>query len=446
MNGPSFRIAGIPVRIDLTFFLIVFVLGFGARSGTLLVAWVVIVTGSVLLHELGHALAFRRYGQEPQILLQGMGGLTSGSGAPLRPSHDIVVSLAGPLTGLILLGIPALVLARSSVELTPTWQTVVEDIVFVNLAWSLVNLLPVLPLDGGRTTAALWEAVTGKPGERQVHMLSVTVAGAAGLFALTRGYLFGTLFAGFFIAYNVSQLSAARNARLGSGLVEGWRALGRGEADAAEAAAERALADRPSAEIMVHAMELQAWARLAAGRPDDARAAVAHFPHGRVPSDLLTGTLELEARRSEEGLSHLLAVYASHDYGPAMPMAAAAVARAGLVDTFLDRLCAPGGPGPTAVADFAVHLHVAGRYDEAATANRRALDAADAFGDGGEARVAYNLACSHARAGQVGPALEWLERAVAAGFADIALLDSDPDLDGLRDDDRYRVLRARLGG
>src|SRR5919199_1626135 len=77
LSGPSFRVAGIPVRIDLTFLMMAFLLGWGARTGGLLLAWMVIVTASVLLHELGHAFAFRRFGQEPQILLQGLGGLTS---------------------------------------------------------------------------------------------------------------------------------------------------------------------------------------------------------------------------------------------------------------------------------------------------------------------------------------------------------------------------------
>lgn len=444
VGGPSFRIAGIPVRIDLTFFLIVVLLGFGARTGALLVAWIVIVTVSVLLHELGHAFAFRRYGQEPQILLQGMGGLTSGHGPPLRASNDLVVSLAGPLTGLILLGIPALLVSRASFDLTPAWRTVLDDVVFVNIAWSIVNLLPVLPLDGGRVTAALWSVVTRKDGLRQVHLLSVVVSVAAGLFALTQGYLFGAVFAGFFAAYNASQLSADRNARLGASLVDGWRALGQGDAATAEAAAQAALADRPSAEVMMHAMELQAWARLAQGRPADARAALERFPHGRTPSDLLAGTLELEDRRTDEGLALLVKVYATHDYGPALPMAAATMARRGLADVFVDRLLAAEGPGSTAVADFAVHLHIAGCFAEAANVGRRALDAASP-GEGTTAMTSYNLACSYARAGQTEPALDWLERAVDLGYNDVALLDRDPDLDALRGEPRYAALRARLG-
>jgi hypothetical protein len=58
--------------------------------------------------------------------------------------------------------------------------------------------------------------------------------------------------------------------------------------------------------------------------------------------------------------------------------------------------------------------------------------------------VAYDLACSHVRAGQADAALEWLERAAELGFVDGALLDTDPDLRTLHGDPRYERLRDRL--
>jgi Zn-dependent protease len=439
-SGPTFRIAGIPVRVDPSFLLIALFLGFGARSGGLLVAWVVIVFASVLLHELGHAVAFRRYGQEPSILLQGMGGLTSGSGEALPPRRDVVVSLAGPLTGLVLLGLPALWLTRNTSGLSSATHTILTDVVFVNIAWSVVNLLPVLPLDGGRVSAALWALRTGGEGRRQAHVLSVVVAAAGGLFALAEGYPFGAIFAGFFAAYNVSQLSAARNAELQQQLLGGWRALSRADHAAAASAAEAVLADRPSAVVMGQAMELLAWARLSSGDAEGARAAVERFPHGRAPDPFLLAALALDAGRSDDALDLLSRAYAHDGAGPAAPVVADAVVRAGLDRALVDRLLAPGGPGPSAVARFSVQLHAARRFTEAAAAGRRALDA----GSAEPGRVAYDLACSHARAGQADAALEWLERAAKLGFVDGALLDTDPDLRTLHGDPRYERLRDRL--
>lgn len=439
-NGLGFRIAGIPVRIDPTFLLIALLLGFGVRSGALLVSWVLIVTGSVLLHELGHAVAFRRYGQRPEILLQGMGGVTTGSGEPLTPRRDLVVSLAGPLTGMALLGLPALLLARTSDGLSADTETVLADLVFVNIAWSVLNLLPVLPLDGGRVSAALLNMVTGGAGQRPAHVISAVVAGAGGLYAMSAGYLFGAVFAGFFAFYNISQVSAARNVTLQQGLVEGWQALRRGDTRTAAAAAERALADRPSAEVMATAMELLAWSRLAEGDRAGAQAAIAHYPHGGTPDGFLLAALEVDAGRSDEALDRLVAAYRQESTGLAAATVADGVARAGLDRMLVDRLLGPGGPGPDAVARLAVHLHEAGRYDEAAEAGQRAFDS----GADGGGRVAYNLGCSLARAGHDDAALDWLERAASAGFADLALLDGDPDLDDLRSHERFRRLRARF--
>ncbi len=439
-SGLAFRISGIPVRIDPTFLLIAVLLGFGVRSGALLVSWVAIVTGSVLLHELGHAVAFRRFGQRPEILLQGMGGVTTGSGEPLTPKRDLVVSLAGPLTGMALLGVPALVLARSSDGFSTDMETILSDLVFVNIAWSVLNLLPVLPLDGGRVSAAVLNMLTGGAGQRPAHLLSAVVAGAGGVFAMSTGYLFGAVFAGFFAFYNISQLSAARNVTLQQGLVEGWQALRRGDTRTAASAAERALADRPSAEVMAMAMELLAWARLADGDRTGAQDAIAHFPHGHTPDGFLLAALEVDAGRSDEALDRLVAAYRDDRAGLAAAAVADGVARAGLDRMLVDRLLGPGGPGPDAVARLAVHLHEAGRYDEAADAGRRAFDS----GADGGGRVAYNLACSLARAGHEAVALDWLERALTAGFADLALIDGDPDLDRLRSNERFQGLRERF--
>jgi len=107
---PQFSIAGVPVRIEWSFWLIAVFLGFDARSGWLLLAWVVIVLVSILVHEFGHAVALRIYHQKPRVVLHAFGGLTYGSSAYRSRTQSIVVSAAGPLTALLLLGVPAYLL------------------------------------------------------------------------------------------------------------------------------------------------------------------------------------------------------------------------------------------------------------------------------------------------------------------------------------------------
>ena len=63
-RGPRLQVAGIPVRIEPTFFLVLVLLGL-PQPWFHVVSWVVIATASVLLHELGHAVAFRAYGVKP---------------------------------------------------------------------------------------------------------------------------------------------------------------------------------------------------------------------------------------------------------------------------------------------------------------------------------------------------------------------------------------------
>lgn len=440
-TGPSFRLAGIPVRIDVTFFVIAVMLGLGARSGGLLVAWVAVVFLSVLIHEMGHAIAFRRFGVPPEILLQGTGGLTYGTQEkPLTAAQRITMSLAGPLTGLVLIGLPALWLHRSAANLSPTWDTILADVVFVNLAWSIVNLLPVLPLDGGQVAAALLSQRSGEKATRQAHVLSAAVAAAAGLFALSRGYPFGAVYAGFFAGYNLSRLAAARNADLKVELVDGWRALARGDAEESAAIAQRVLADRPSAAMMAGANELLAWTRLSQEDAAGARAAIARYPPGESPDPMLLAALELEAFRPEEALALLDQAYRSQRFGPAAAMVANAIARSNLHEALADRFHAPGGAGPDAAALLAAHLHAAGRYEESIAVGTRAFDA----GSGDRGQLAYNLACSYARSRQVDAAFAWLDRALDLGFQDAALLQRDTDLDILRADDRYAAARRRL--
>ena len=441
-NGLAFRIRGVPVRIELSFLLVAVLFGFAARSGALLVAWIVIVTVSVLVHELGHAAAFRRFGQQPSIVLAGMGGATSGS-AELTARRDLAVSLAGPLSGVLLLGLPALWLARTA-NLADPWETVVADLVWVNVAWSVVNLLPVLPLDGGRVTAALFALATRGDGRRQAHLVSAVVAGAAAAWAFSQGYVFGAVFAGIFCSINVSALSGGRDQGLREQLGEGWLGMAKGDTAAGAQAAERVLNDRGSAPVIAEATELLAWSRLLGGDAAEAAKVLTRFPPVRPPDPFLLGAIDLAQGRNGTALDHLTTGYARGRFGPATKAVADIVARAGLDQSLAERLLAPGGPGPAAAGQFATHLHGTGRYDEAMAVGRRALASAEGDPNIDAGEIAYNLACSHARAGQPDAALDWLEKAAGLGFADAALLDTDPDLDSLRELQRFAAVRKRL--
>lgn len=161
-----FRALRFPVRVHPWFWIVAALMGsnvlqaFGAEY---LLVWVVVVFVSILVHELGHALAFRRFGVGAEVVLYAFGGLAIPWTHVAGRGRRIVVSLAGPGAGFVLC---ALVYGSNLLvpwarprpfgEPWPMMPTTVDffydSLIFVNLIWGLVNLLPIFPLDGGQVS------------------------------------------------------------------------------------------------------------------------------------------------------------------------------------------------------------------------------------------------------------------------------------------------------
>jgi stage IV sporulation protein FB len=146
----QFRLFGFPVRVEPSFFLtIAIALLFQLSAGGPLVfafTWGAVVFVSVLVHELGHALVARSL-RVPvgTISLHALGGqVQTGRTSPAR---SLAVSLGGPGAGLSL-GLVTLALVPL-VGQGAFASRVIEDLLWVNLGWSMFNLLPLYPLDGG---------------------------------------------------------------------------------------------------------------------------------------------------------------------------------------------------------------------------------------------------------------------------------------------------------
>lgn len=118
-------------------------------------AFAVILYASVLLHEASHAVVARRFGFPVQhITLHFLGGLTAVEGEAKRPREEFWVAVVGPLTSLAV-GAGALALLL----VTPDGLTrlAVEGLAGANLLVGVLNLVPGLPLDGGRMLkAGVW--------------------------------------------------------------------------------------------------------------------------------------------------------------------------------------------------------------------------------------------------------------------------------------------------
>jgi len=135
--------------------------GLGAWKYVAGLAFAVLLYLSVLLHEMSHALMARRYGLPVKsITLHFLGGVTEIDGEPDTPSREFGVSVVGPLTsiavGMFFVGLW---------YITPEGllQTAVRGLALANLIVGVLNLVPGLPLDGGRLLrAAVWKA-SGNP-------------------------------------------------------------------------------------------------------------------------------------------------------------------------------------------------------------------------------------------------------------------------------------------
>lgn len=110
---------------------------------------VVVIFVSILVHELGHAFAGRRYGARPEILLHGFGGLCYLPEGDFSRKQNILVSLAGPAAGFGLAFV-SYVLLLSLQPQNPWVLTALGFSLWINVVWTVLNLLPILPLDGGQ--------------------------------------------------------------------------------------------------------------------------------------------------------------------------------------------------------------------------------------------------------------------------------------------------------
>lgn len=209
-----FRVAGIQVRIDPSWFLIFLLIAWSLSAGYFPQIepdqhpagyWIagvlaaLLFFASVLLHELAHSLVARAYGFEvPTITLFLFGGASQMTREPDRPGQEFWIAIVGPLTSFAL---GALFFALSGVIAEPPLVArVVGYLGWINVALGVFNLLPGMPLDGGRVLrAAVWHWTGSR--RRASRVSSLAGQGLAlGLIALGAVQIFsGALLGGIWL-------------------------------------------------------------------------------------------------------------------------------------------------------------------------------------------------------------------------------------------------------
>lgn len=202
------NIAGIGVFIHWTFsILIAYIIFSNYRAGhdTERILWMVLfvcsIFGTVFLHELGHAMAAKRYGiKTKDITILPIGGLARLEKMPEKPFEELVVAIAGPLVNIALAGITALFITMPSAnELTVQLTGGVNsgnfflNFFIVNIWLAVFNLIPAFPMDGGRVLRALLAM-------KMERHIATTVAARIGQ-VLALGFIFFGFFSNPFLIF-----------------------------------------------------------------------------------------------------------------------------------------------------------------------------------------------------------------------------------------------------
>jgi len=185
----------IPISIHFFFWITAALIGF-LNSGTLLGTsiWIFVILVSVLIHEMGHATTALLFGLKPRIELVALGGLTYHQGDRLPFWKQFLIVLNGPVFGFLLF-LAAWALLKFF-GLTPgLWTSVVQLFFWVNLIWTVLNLIPVMPLDGGQLLRIVLESIFGAKGFRYSLIIGIVISGVISLgFFLYQQFLIGALF------------------------------------------------------------------------------------------------------------------------------------------------------------------------------------------------------------------------------------------------------------
>lgn len=205
-----FVLFGIPVRIEPWFWITMVFLGGGIRA-TSSQDWIhvaiFVFAGflSILVHELGHAGAVRKFGHPTAISLVSFGGYASYPPNVLDRRQSFLVTAAGPAIQLAL-GALAIGIIRyapipdQSLLLVYLWY-----LVWISIVWALFNCLPIYPLDGGQ----MFAAIVGDQRKRLVHGTAIVFAAGIGVLAFMQlGSWLIAAFMGYFVWLNFNGLKS----------------------------------------------------------------------------------------------------------------------------------------------------------------------------------------------------------------------------------------------
>ncbi len=238
-------IAGIQVRIHLTFLLLLAFYGWiyytdgGPQAAIDGVVFTLLIFLCVLLHEFGHAFAARTFGiRTPDITLLPIGGVARLERMPANPQQEFVIAIAGPAVNVLIaiaifVVIGGIVPMREFGLVDTASGTLLNKLLVVNILLVGFNLIPAFPMDGGRVLRALLATqMRYSAATRLAARIGQVIAVLFGLASLTSwgGPILG--FIAIFVFLGAQQELAyaqfretAQNLRVGQAMITRFQAL-----------------------------------------------------------------------------------------------------------------------------------------------------------------------------------------------------------------------------
>lgn len=191
------QVTGIPVRIHITFWILPLILLAGSADPIQTVGMILIAFGSIILHELGHALMARHYGiKSEHITILPIGAVVLFEKAPQNALEEFMITLAGPSVNLFLAIIASIVFLPFE-QLAPTYSSIIEWLslfILINTIILLFNLIPAYPMDGGKILRSILWARSGN--FHQATKRSTVVGGFFGFLGILASIWTGNIFLG----------------------------------------------------------------------------------------------------------------------------------------------------------------------------------------------------------------------------------------------------------
>ena len=247
-------------------------------SGTAI--WMLVIFVSVLFHEYGHAIFATIFGQRAQIQLFAFGGLTLPQGKKLKAWQEFVVIAMGPGFGFLLYFAASLIPLSlfSGIGMLGEYLSYTVKVTrFINLFWTVINLIPILPLDGGHLLRVVLSAFMGHKAWKASFMISFALSLLGCLFFFAIGQYFIAIVFLLFTFQSGETLRQFRNftkedenGSVKGQMEEAQKQLQHGDLESAKKCLENLLSS--TSHGMIHTLAIENLAKIAFHEEDKQKA------------------------------------------------------------------------------------------------------------------------------------------------------------------------------